>query len=108
MFNANEKQRCTPGPSRHPAAPSLGRPRSNAHTSANSATNYPTPPMSTDAMKQRYVELLKTHDWSFEYSDDNNMYLRGKTQRNEIEELAKHVDPDHTIYNQHAPKDYQK
>jgi len=59
--------------------------------------------MSPDVMQQRYIELLKTHDWQFEYSDDHNVWLRGTSQQREIEELAKHVDPAHEIYNQYAP-----
>lgn len=64
--------------------------------------------MPADVMRQRYLELLKTHDWSYEYSDDTYAYLRGKTRHNEILELAKHIDPTFALYNEHAPEDYRK
>ena len=63
---------------------------------------------SLDLMRERYIELLKMHDWQFEYSDDHYAWLRGRSIQRDIEELAKHVDPSREIYNQYAPSAVKK
>lgn len=36
-----------------------------------------------------FVELLNRHDYSYDYSDDSNVYRRGLTQKKAIEERIK-------------------
>jgi hypothetical protein len=37
-------------------------------------------------------KLLKSHDWSYEYSDDHSKYKRGSDQRGVILKLIKQLD----------------
>lgn len=56
----------------------------------------------------RYRQLLRSHDWSYDYSDDHRVWKRGQTQRDELESLAKSFDPDYKIWNSIAPLVYQR
>ena len=33
-------------------------------------------------------ELLKNHDWDYLYSDDNRVYIKGRDERDRIDELV--------------------
>ena len=55
-----------------------------------------------------YVDLLKMHDWSHEYSDDHQRYLNGNLKKQMIQALQPFVDRSYTIYNTHAPKARQR
>ena len=55
----------------------------------------------------RYIHLLQTHDWTYEFSDDQSVWLRGTTQRRELNSLQPRVDPLYHLWNQHAPSDMQ-
>lgn len=46
----------------------------------------------------RYEGLLAAHDWMHQYSDDFSVYKRGFAEYNELMELAKEVDADHSLY----------
>jgi len=54
---------------------------------------------------KEYVEMLKKHDWYYNYSDDHSAYMRGRKARMKILELANEVDQNREIYNQYKPKD---
>jgi len=54
-----------------------------------------------------YVARLKYHDWYYDYSDDGGAYRRGSAQRSELHRLQPQLDPDHKVWNQHAPEDYK-
>lgn len=54
-----------------------------------------------------YKQLLKNHDWHFEWSDDSTVYRHGREERKRITDLAHALDPDGVIWNQYAPKCYQ-
>ena len=42
---------------------------------------------------QEFYDLLKRHDWSFQYSDDHRHWTRGRDQLNQIQGiLKKHID----------------
>ena len=58
-------------------------------------------------MMETYVELLKKHDWSYEYSDDQSVWLRGVGQRQTLTRLQKELDKDYAVWNEHAPTDYR-
>lgn len=36
--------------------------------------------------KEDFIQLLVSHDWSYQYSDDPNAYKRGQAQRDAIKE----------------------
>jgi hypothetical protein len=54
-----------------------------------------------------YVQALKDHDWSFEYSDDHAVHQRGWNARENLKTLRKKLDPDGTLWNAHCPTDYR-
>jgi hypothetical protein len=39
--------------------------------------------------KEEYYDLLKSHDWFYEMSDDYSAYSRGLNERGELQQLAK-------------------
>jgi len=57
---------------------------------------------------QAYHDALRSHDWSFEYSDDHSVWQRGRAQLGELQHLQKQCDPDFTIWNRFAPSGYQR
>lgn len=64
--------------------------------------------MPTPEQLALYQQRLRTHDWSFEYSDDHSVWQRGRAALGELQQLQKRVDPDFAIWNQFAPSDYQR
>lgn len=54
----------------------------------------------------RYVALLQSHDWLYEWSDDRRVYERGRDQRRELERQQKQVDPDLALWNDHCHPDF--
>ncbi len=38
---------------------------------------------------QEFYDLLKRHDWSFNYSDDHRQWQRGRDQLNQIQYILK-------------------
>lgn len=50
-----------------------------------------------------YVQLLQRHDWEFEHSDDHAAYQRGHNERSNLRLLQRELDPQHALWNQHAP-----
>jgi hypothetical protein len=61
-----------------------------------------------------FIDKLKTHDWYYQYSDDGNMYRRGKAEDDEIKSILKRIEFEYTeeyvkkIWNENVPKDFQK
>lgn len=55
-----------------------------------------------------YCKALYEHDWTFEYSDDQRVWQRGRAQRQELQLLQPHIDPDFAIWNKFAPSDFQR
>lgn len=51
-----------------------------------------------------YVSLLRSHDWFYDYTDDHNVWKRGREQRNRLEGMAMRLDPNRTIWKQYAPQ----
>lgn len=53
--------------------------------------------------KQDYIQLLMSHDWSYEYSDDPSKYKRGQAQRDAINKAKAELGEDgqqlYDIYN---------
>jgi len=48
--------------------------------------------MSNGKMKELYMLLCK-HDWTFTFSDDGNVYARGREEQKAIETLVEEVGP---------------
>ncbi len=40
---------------------------------------------------ERLIELLRTHDWYFDYSDDHRVWKRGVEERKVIKEEAERI-----------------
>lgn len=51
-----------------------------------------------------YLNLLKRHDWWFDYSDDHSVWRAGLESWDAITRLQPIVDPDFKIFNQHKPQ----
>ncbi len=43
---------------------------------------------------QEFYDLLKRHDWSFNYSDDHRQWQRGRDQLNQIQYILKQNEDD--------------
>lgn len=50
-----------------------------------------------------YINLLRSHDWFYDYSDDHSVWKRGREQRNKLEAMAMRLDPERSIWRQYAP-----
>jgi hypothetical protein len=56
-----------------------------------------------DAGMQDYIQKLKSHDWTYEYSDDHSVWQRGSSERSEIRRLSAILDPKREIWNKYDP-----
>lgn len=54
-----------------------------------------------------YVDALKKHDWSFEYSDCGRTYRKGYESRARILEMQRRLDPEFRIWNLNCPERYR-
>ena len=50
-----------------------------------------------------YIKMLKSHDWTYEYSDDHSVWQRGSKEADAIRRLGDKVDPDRELYKKHSP-----
>ena len=57
--------------------------------------------------KDSYIQLLRTHDWSYEWSDDPRVFRRGSQERQALNQMRTQVDEDYSIWNEHAPELYR-
>lgn len=57
--------------------------------------------------RAHYVADLIRMDWTFEASDDMNVWRRGRNELERLRALRAEVDPDHTLWNRHAHQDYR-
>jgi hypothetical protein len=56
----------------------------------------------------RLVNLLKNHDWYFDYSDDANAWHRGNAAEKEIETLVLTLGQTGVnLYNDNAPREFK-
>lgn len=55
-----------------------------------------------DAMN-KYIDMLKKHDWTYQYSDDHRYYVKGSEEDKAIRALGDIVDPDRKLYKQYSP-----
>ena len=54
-----------------------------------------------------YINLLRTHDWSYEWSDDHSVWKRGSDERQVLRQMQTQCDEDYKIWNEHAPEGFQ-
>jgi len=55
-------------------------------------------------MLEKYIDMLKKHDWTYEYSDGySRAYVKGQEEHYDIMNMAKKIDPDFEIYNKYDP-----
>ena len=52
-----------------------------------------------------YINLLKSHDWYYSYSDDHRVYKLGFERSRQLQDMQQELDPDFAVWNQHAPND---
>ena len=57
--------------------------------------------------KDSFIQLLRTHDWSYEWSDDPGVFRRGSQERQALNQMRTQVDEDYSIWNEHAPELYR-
>lgn len=50
-----------------------------------------------------YRAALRRHDWQFEYSDDHQVWLRGREAQNMLLLARQEFDPSWSIWNQFCP-----
>lgn len=53
--------------------------------------------------RQAYFDLLATHPWGWQESDDERTWLAGKGKDELLCRLRSSIDPDHSIWNRAAP-----
>ena len=56
---------------------------------------------------QDYIDRLKSHDWYYAYADDGRVFRQGKAAEDTLVKLRKELDPDNSIWNEHAPEGYK-
>lgn len=56
------------------------------------------------AERAGYIAALHTHDWAHEFSDDGNVYRRGRAELKALREQQQRIDRDWRIWNSLAPK----
>jgi hypothetical protein len=54
-----------------------------------------------------YLELLKSHDWQFEHTDDQQVWRKGAEELRKLWRLRSEVDPNGTLWNSYAPVKYR-
>lgn len=58
--------------------------------------------MTSAARIAAYVEALRDHDWSFEYSDDGAVWRRGRAELLHLRAEQAALDADFAIWNRHC------
>lgn len=55
----------------------------------------------------KYTQALMDHDWYYAYADGYSDYVKGKEQRDKLEEVARKVDPEFKVWNEIAPPQFK-
>ena len=56
---------------------------------------------------EQYMRALKDHDWTFEWSEDQNIWRRGIEQRQQLRAAQRALDEDFVIWNSLCPVEYK-
>jgi hypothetical protein len=62
----------------------------------------------TISEKDTYINLLRQHDWYYDYSDDDRVWNKGYDERKAMNRLQEKHDPDNKIWNEYAPPMWQR
>ena len=54
-----------------------------------------------------YRAALANHDWTFDYSDDHNVWKRGVAERKALRSAQLALDADHKVWNELCHQDYK-
>lgn len=65
------------------------------------------PNSGTPAQIDAYVDALKAHDWSCDFSSDMRVVRRGAEERKKLRAMQFELDDDFSIWNTHAPENYR-
>lgn len=57
------------------------------------------------AKRAAYLALLRSHDWTFEWSDDHRSWKAGRAEYERLKELQPVVDRDGSLWREFAPSD---
>jgi len=52
---------------------------------------------------EEYVKLLKSHDWTYDYSDDHSVWRRGADAHKKLRQMSDKLDPEHEVWNKYDP-----
>ena len=54
-----------------------------------------------------YINLLRSHDWSYEWSDDPAVFKRGSEERQALRQMQTQCDEDYSclLYTSPSPRD---
>jgi hypothetical protein len=63
-------------------------------------------PLDNTMNLDQYKQALAFHDWTFEWSDDHNVWKRGTAQRQVLRAAQLELDPKCEIWNSLCHKDY--
>jgi hypothetical protein len=59
------------------------------------------------AYVKQYIQNLKNHDWSYNFSDDHQAYMSGSQSLGKLKEAQPMVDPNFEIWNTIAPDQFK-
>jgi len=63
--------------------------------------------METIAVLKSYIDNLKHHDWSYNFSDDHQAWMSGSQSLSKLKEAQPIVDPNFEIWNTIAPDQFK-
>lgn len=63
--------------------------------------------MPHDENVEQYRQMLRNHDWTYEYSDDHRVWTAGRRAREALVAKQRAYDPDGVIWNEIAPEGYK-
>lgn len=55
----------------------------------------------------QYIQNLKNHDWSYNFSDDHQAWMSGSQSLGKLKEAQPMVDPNFEIWNTIAPDQFK-
>lgn len=64
--------------------------------------------MTTQPIRIEYENLLKHHDWWFEFSEDFSVWKKGKRELEIITHLQKVIDKDSVLWDTYAPDEMKR
>ena len=62
----------------------------------------------TISEKDTYINLLRQHDWYYDYSDASRVWNKGHDERKAMNRLQEKHDPEYKIWNEYAPPMWQR